>query len=265
MKKIHLIPVFLLGLSFSCKDSSQTISPSILPVEVIDYDAQMQDEVKNHPSINAPVVEQNRVKNIDVYMYRGLSAIVKYDYYTDGKIKSVGFSNDNPKEYLYKGDILTDNYAKKSYLLDNNGLAITLKDDDKVKFFYKDGFLLRTNVPNDLRFTYSTTGNLIKVIKGDESLNYFYTDYTNTIRQEVLKIQEYSNSIRDSFLGHYSTNLIKEISYKGANVMTFEYEFDAQKRVKKITMNRLGYAGPINVKDKFLIGPPDVIVYNLSY
>lgn len=268
MKKIHLIPVLLLGLSLSCKDSSQNAlpsNPSTPTVGVSDYDAQLQEEVKNHPSINAPIVEQSKVKNIDVFLMKRMATSIKYDYYTDGKIKDIIFGNTTPYEYAYKDGVLTTNYTDKSYLLDNNGLAQSIKDNAQIKFFYKDGFLLRTNIAGDFKYTYSTTGNLTKAAKGNESLDYEYTDYPNTIRQEILKLQEYSNSIRDFYLGRYSTNLIKEIKYNGSTVMSFEYEFDAQKRVTKVTMNRTTPTSMNILTTKIIFSPPAIIEYNLSY
>lgn len=256
MKKIHLIPVLLFGLIVACKD----ITPP-QPVEVVDIDAQLQEEVKNHPSINAPIVEQNKVKNIEVFLSKRMVSSIQYDYYTDGKIKSVSFGKGIPQEYLYKDDVLI---ANKSYQLDKSGLAQNTKENIQTKFYYKDGFLLRTNSAGDFKYTYSTTGNLMKASIGNESLNYEYTDYPNNIRQEILKLQEYSNSIRDFYLGRYSTNLIKEIKYNDTTVMTFEYEFDAQKRVTKVTMNRTASAST-SISNKIILGPTAIIEYNLSY
>jgi hypothetical protein len=263
MKKIHLIPILFVGLIVACKDSSQNVMPSP-PIDVVNVDAQLQAEVKNHPSINAPIVEQNKVKNIDVFLNKRMVSSIQYNYYTDGKIKDVIFGNTNPYEYEYKDGILTTNYSKKSYLLDNNGLALSIKDDAQTKFYYKDGFLLRTNITGDFKYTYSTMGNLTEASIGNESLNYEYTAYPNTIRQEILKLQEYSNSIRDFYLGRYSTNLIKEIKYNGSTVMIFEYEFDAQKRVTKVIMNRTSPSS-INLSNKITIGATSIIEYNLSY
>ncbi len=265
MKKKHLIPILLLGLSVSCKDSSQNVSPSNPSTPIVgisDYDAQLQEEVKNHPSINAPIVEQHKVKNIDVFLMKRMATSLQYDYYADGKIKNVSFGNSNPQEYIYKDDVLI---ANKSYQLDNNGLAQSIKDNAQTKFFYKDGFLLRTNIAGDFKYTYSTTGNLIKASIGNKSLDYEYTHYPNTIRQEILKLQEYSNSIRDFYLGRYSTNLIKEIKYNGSTVMAFEYEFDAQKRITKVTMNRTTPTSMNILTTKIIFSPPAIIEYNLSY
>lgn len=261
MKKIHLIPALFLGLFLSCKDSSQTVSPAVSPT--IDYDAQIKEEIKNHVSINAPVIEQNKVRNIGVNRIiegRATSYSFQYDYYSDGKIKSVGLDNQNPLEYTYKDGTLVDNYSKKSYLLDNAGLVQGFKDDSQTKFFYKDGFLLRTNIANDPKYTYSQTGNLLTAsFPGNNVLNYEYTDYPNTVRQEILKMLEYSNSVRDLYLGRYSTNLIKIIKNNNTTLMTFEYEFDNQKRVTKITMNRT--TTPVGTFG----AAPAIIEYNLSY
>lgn len=262
MNKIYLIPVLLVGLIVSCKDSPQSVSPSP-QFDIVAYNAQMQAEVNSHPSINAPVIEQVSVKNIDVFLNKRMTSSIMYDYYADGKVKSINLGG-NPSLYIYQGGILTANYVNKSYVLDNNGLAQSIKDDAQTKFFYKDGFLLRTNIVDDFKYTYSTNGNLTKAFIGDESLNYVYTDYPNTIRQEILKLQEYSNSIRDSYLGRYSTNLIKEIKYNDTTVMTFEYEFDAQKRVTKAIMNRIAPTSLSN-SHKILLGPSVIIEYNFSY
>jgi hypothetical protein len=99
MKKIHLILALFLGLFLSCNDSNQTISPSI------DYDVQLLEEVKTHPSINAPVIELNKVKNIDVTLKVGSIVSpnsIQYDYYGDGKIKSMSFNNFDFGRYLNK-------------------------------------------------------------------------------------------------------------------------------------------------------------------
>ena len=261
MKKIQLISVLLFALIISCKNSSQIVSPS--PLEEINIDAQLQEEVKNHPVINAPVIEQNKVKNIDVLLNSRKTTSVQYDYYADGKIKNVSFANNNPQEYMYKDDVLTVNNTDKTYLLDKSGLAQSIKGDNRTKFFYKDGFLLRTNIAGDFKYSYSPTGNLTKIFIENASLNYEYTDYPNTIRQEILKLQEYSNSIRDGYLGRFSTNLIKEIKYNEMTVMTFMYEFDAQKRVTKVIMNRIAPTSS-SVSSKIILGPTALIEYNLS-
>ena len=262
MNKIYLISVLLLGLIVSCKDSSQLVSPSP-QFDIVAYNVQLQAEVDNHPSISAPIIEQERVKNIEVFLNKRMTSSIMYDYYADGKVKNISFGN-NPSQFIYQDGILTANYVNKSYVLDKNGFAQSIKDDSQTKFFYKDGFLLRTNIVDDFRYTYSTTGNLTKAFIGNESLNYVYTDYSNTIRQEILKLQEYSNSIRDSYLGRYSTNLIKEIKYNDTTVITFDYEFDAQKRVTKATMNRITPVS-LNNSNKIILGPPALIEYNFSY
>ena len=262
MNKIYFISILLLSLIVSCKDSSQPVSPSF-QFELVAYNAQLQAEVIDHPSINAPLIEQDRVKNIEVFLNKRMTSSILYGYYADGKVKSISFGN-NPSQFVYQDGILTANYVNKSYVLDNNGFAKSIKDDSQTKFFYKDGFLLRTNIVDDFKYTYSTTGNLTKAFIGNESLNYVYTNYPNTIRQEILKLQEYSNSIRDSYLGRYSTNLIKEIKYNGTTVITFEYEFDAQKRVKKAIMNRITPAS-LNNSNKIILGSPILIEYNFSY
>ena len=262
MNKIYFISVLLLSLIVSCKDSSQPVSPSP-QFDIVAYNAQLQAEVNGHPSINASVIEQDRVKNIEVFLNKRKTSSIMYDYYADGKVKSISFEN-NTSQFIYQDGILTANYVNKSYVLDNNGFAKSIKDDSQTKFFYKNGFLLRTNIVDDFKYTYSTTGNLVKAFIGSESLNYTYTDYPNTIRQEILKLQEYSNSIRDSYLGRYSTNLIKEIKYNDTTVITFEYEFDAQKRVTKAIMNRITPTS-LNNSNKIILGPPILIEYNFSY
>jgi hypothetical protein len=273
MKKIYVVPVLLLGLIVSCKDSPKSVSPSspaVIPLTpnspAVDYDAQMEEEAKNHPAINAPIIEQNKVKMILGSPNGAITSSVKYqyDYFADGRIKSIGSGNGNLVDIVYSNGLVVSNYDGKSYNLDNNGLAKSANDNDKTKFFYKDGFLVRTNKPNDFKLLYSSTGNLIKASKGDESLDYTYTDYPNNVRQEILKMQEYSNTIRDTYLGRYSTNLIKDISYNGLIVATFEYEFDSQKRVTKITMNRKSSA-TFKITNKIIIGPTALIEYNLSY
>ena len=268
MKKIHLIPVLILGLFISCKDSSNPISPSIpsnsTPVGLIEYEEQLREEVKNHPSINAPIIEQHQVKNIEAFLKLShVSAVFSYQYtyYGDGKIKSISGDNRLIEEFIYKDNKLM---GSQTFLLNKEGLAQSIDGNDITKFFYKDGYLLRTNVKGDFKYTYSENGNLLKATKGNESLNYIYTAYPNTIRQEILKIQEFSHSIRDFYLGRYSTNLIKEIKYNDLTVMTFDYEFDNLKRVTKIIMNG---TTPLtsSSSNNISLGPPANIEYILSY
>jgi hypothetical protein len=121
MNKIYFIPVLLLGLIVSCKDSPQPVSPSP-QFDIVAYNAQMQAEVNSYPSINAPVIAQERVKNIEVFLNKRMTSSITYDYYANGKVKSINLGS-NPSLFIYQDGILTANYVNKSYVLDNNGLA----------------------------------------------------------------------------------------------------------------------------------------------
>ena len=67
---------------------------------------------------------------------------------------------------------------------------------------------------------------------------YEYTDYINNIRQEVLRTTTFHWSFRDLFLGKFSTNLLKSVSFNGEKALEFSYQFDHLNRVSKVIVNR---------------------------
>lgn len=88
-------------------------------------------------------------------------------------------------------------------------------------------------------------GNLLYFESESVKAKYEYYDYPNTIRQEILSPQAIQWTFRDSYLGKFSTNLIKKITFPEFGlptdfvyVLDFSYEFDKQKRVSKMFINR---------------------------
>ena len=143
----------------------------------------------------------------------------------------------------------------ETFILDNEGFAQNGIGLDKI--YYKNGYLLRSTGVNGFKQTYSPEGNLLFREYDNRKVIYEYTDFPNNIRQEVVNSVAIHWTFRDSYLGKFSTNLLKKVSFSDTemNILEYSYQFDEQNRVKVMTIKRTG---------KFTIGSA-TFEYKFSY
>jgi hypothetical protein len=262
MKKI----LFFVSLLFVASCSQKSVAPN--PV-VIDTEKQILDEIKQQPDISAKVVEQLPFKKMDVTLSLGsgtntASASYNYEieYLNNGKIKVIKSDNKEIVSINYSTNQVSVNKgsAIDKYELGNDNLAKNTVDGLQ-KFYYKDGYLSRTNDSSNPNVkiikNYSKEGNLIHLETNTEKSNYEYYDYPNNIRQEVLSPQAIHWSFRDDYLGRFSTNLLKKVTFiNSATTLNFTYQFDSNNRVSKMIIERnAGNFNPAN----------GIIEYTFSY
>jgi len=240
MKK-YLLSITLSALIFSaCKENTTT--PTVAEDAIL-------KEVKALPEITQPLINQAPFKKIDMeLLLPNNPQAVKYsyslDYYSDGKIKSISEGGKDMYRFDYQKNNLTIQETDMAFniKLSDNGLAEYNQGTNSTdRYYFKNNFLIKRRDRLTEDFNYSANGNLLNY-KGAFPAEYEYTNYPNTIRQEVLAPMAVHWTFRDSYLGNFSTNLIKKAVFsKGtANETTldFNYDFDGENRVSKVTIDR---------------------------
>lgn len=238
MKNLLLLSVFIFLASCSSKDATLVPDPELAILR----------EINLEPEINAKVIDQLNFKKIELKMTLGLgnnaatsNIIYDFEYEVNGKLKTVKENNKNFMNIIYKTneiDIDIDN-LKTSYQI-NKDNVINNTSTGESKYYYKNGYLLRNIIGrNELKKTYSSTGNLLNYEDSSDKGVYEYYDYPNNIRQEILRPTATHWSFRDTFFGKFSTNLIKKISFNNKTTLTIKYEFDNQNRVSKMIVDRI--------------------------
>ncbi|UBM60548.1 hypothetical protein LAG90_07825 [Marinilongibacter aquaticus] len=263
MTRIFLSTLCIGLLLSSCKENTQNPDPTD-PVLTVDEIAKKYLDAQ--VDIEAAEVTPDNFKTMKVTLdFEGEgSTVYNYglDYYEDGRLKSYQELGDESttKTYSYSDDqvsLESDNGLIKSYALDAQGLAIKANDyEGEKQYFYKNGYLVYAMLaePSNLR-VYDQNGDLTQL--GDYA-KYEYTDYPNTVRQEVTGPMTVHWTFRDSFLGKFSTNLLKSASFNESNskwTLQFDYAFDEQGRVTQIVIDRLWEA----------TNETSTITYDLSY
>ena len=241
MKKI----LFFAFLLFIASCSQKDVAPSVFDV---DFEKQILDEIKQQPEITAKVVEQIPFKKMDVLLSLGSgsnTASAKYnyeiEYLNNGKIKTIKSDNKDMISIDYGKNQVSVNKGNTidKYELGSDNLAKS-KVDGLQKYYYKNGYLSRTIGNSDfIAKNYSTDGNLIYLETTSGKSNYTYYDYPNNIRQEILKSEAIHWGFRDDYLGKFSTNLLKKITFiNSATTLDFTYQFDSNNRVSKMIIER---------------------------
>ena len=253
MKKI----LFFASLLFVASCSQKNVVPT--PI-VVDTEKQILEEIKQQPDISAKVVEQLPFKKMEVFLSLGSgsnTASAKYDYeieyFSDGKIKTIKSDNKDMITISYSSNQVSVNKGSMSdkYELGSDNFVKNTVDGVQ-KFYYKNGYLSRTNDSSNplikIIKNYSKEGNLIYLETNTEKSNYEYYDYPNNIRQEVLSPQAIHWSFRDDYLGKFSTNLLKKVTFiNNATTLDFTYQFDSNNRVSKMIIERkAGNSNPAN-------------------
>ncbi|GAB2637216.1 hypothetical protein GCM10027035_33660 [Emticicia sediminis] len=239
MKTLHIL--LLPALLFSC--SKKEVSN-----ERDDIEKQILADINSKPSILAKPVSQKEVSKVEINVQYdngpNLDYVYNYEYDPTGKIKTIQSNGKDFLSFSYQPNELVvlngSGVIYKKYTLDKSGLAQV--DNSENNFYYKDGYLWISTGKEGFANTYSPEGNLLARRADGIKVDYEYTEFPNTIRQEVLastSITLYA-TIRDSFLGNFSTNLLKRVQFsEGENVtLDYSYKFDAENRVKTMTIRR---------------------------
>lgn len=227
----------------SCLPKNAAPSPTSVDVE-----NQILEEIKQQPDITAKVVEQLPFKRMDILLSLGSgsnTASAKYnyeiEYLTNGKIKTIKADNKEMISIDYGTSQVSVNKGSSidKYELGNDNLTKSTVDGLQ-KYFYKNGYLSRTNgSSNPFIRNYSSEGNLIYSETNTEKSNYEYYDYPNNIRQEVLRPEAIHWSFRDDHLGKFSTNLLKKVTFvNSATTLDFTYQFNSNNRVSKMVIEK---------------------------
>ena len=243
MKKI----LFFASLFFVVSCSQKNVVP-IPTNNTIDTEKRILEEIKQQPEITAKVVEQIPFKKMDVLLSLGsgsntASAKFKYDieYLGNGKIKTIKSDNKDMISIDYGTNQVSVNKGSTidKYELGNDNFAKNTVDGLQ-KYYYKNGYLSRTSGSSDFIIrNYSTAGNLIYLETDTQKSNYDYYDYPNNIRQEILKPEAIHWGFRDDYLGKFSTNLLKKVTFTDSGTtLNFAYQFDDNNRVSKMIIER---------------------------
>lgn len=236
------LPIFLLpALIFAC-------STKDTPNAQDDIEKQILADIDAKPSILAKPVSQKEVSKVEVNVQYdkgpNLDYVYNYEYDLNGKIKAIKSNLKDIWTFSYQGnELIVSNgsgVVNKKYTLDKSGLAQV--DNSENNFYYKDNYLWLSTGKEGFANTYSPEGNLLARRADGIKADYEYTEFPNTIRQEVLSpssITLYA-TIRDNYLGNFSTNLLKRVQFsEGENVtLDYSYQFDAENRVKTMTIRR---------------------------
>ncbi|GGD54687.1 hypothetical protein GCM10011514_18570 [Emticicia aquatilis] len=232
------LPILLLpALFFACSTKDTPNAQDAIEKQILaDIDAK--------PSILAKPVSQKLVSKVEVNVQYdkgpNLDYVYNYEYDLNGKIKAIKSNLKDIWTFSYQGnELIVSNGSgliNKKYTLDKSGLA------QMDNFYYKDGYLWLSIGKEGFANTYSTEGNLIARRADGIKADYEYTEFPNTIRQEVVSPSSISlyAITRDNYLGNFSTNLLKRVQFsEGENVtLDYSYKFDAENRVKTMTIRR---------------------------
>lgn len=239
--KNYLIPIAITAVLFSsCKENSGT--PKIAEDAIL-------KEVMALPEISQPMTNQAAFKTIAMELTlpndpQSMKYSYNLDYYSDGKIKSISEGGKQMYRFDYQKNNLTIQESDMAFniKLTDKGLAEYNQGENSTnRYYFKNNFLIKRRDKLTEDFDYSATGNLLSY-KGAFPADYEYTDYPNTIRQEVLAPMAVHWTFRDSYFGNFSTHLIKKAVFsKGTpneTILDFSYDFDNSSRVSKVTINR---------------------------
>lgn len=236
---ILLLPVLL----FAC---SKKDAPSAND----SAEKQILADIEAKPTIVAKPVSQKSVSKVEINVQYdkgpSIDYVYNYEYDLTGKIKAIQSGGKNFLSFSYQpNELVVSNgsgVVNKKYTLDKSGLAQI--DNSNNNFYYKDGYLWISTGIEGFANTYSSNGNLLARRADGIKADYEYTEFPNTIRQEVLSSTSISlyAITRDSFLGNFSTNLVKRVQFsEGENVtLDYSYQFDTENRVKSMTIQRNG-------------------------
>jgi hypothetical protein len=236
------LPILLLpALLFACSTKEVSNERDAIKKQILsDIDAK--------PNILAKPVSQKSVSKIEINVKYDKGPTIDYEfsyvYDLTGKIKAIQSGGKDFLSFSYQPNELVvlngSGVIYKKYTLNKSELAQV--DNSNNNFYYKDGYLWISTGKEGFTNTYSTEGNLLSRRADGIKVDYEYTDFPNTIRQEVLSSTSVTlyATIRDVFLGNFSTNLVKRVQFSEGDSVTldYSYQFDAENRVKTMTIRR---------------------------
>jgi hypothetical protein len=202
-------------------------------------DQEFKKYIEALPAISSKEIKPNSFKKMNVLVAYPFNLKENYTfdfvYDVDGKIKNIKSDKEEYFNFDYTPNSLNrvSSEGKKQYILDKDGLATSASDLGKL--YYKNGYFVANSGSIKNHISYSKDGNLIERNGGV----FEYTDYPNTIRQDISSSQGIHSTFRDSYLGKYSSNLLKKAQFmeEGGYNLIFKYELDAQNRVKLMTID----------------------------
>lgn len=257
MKTNVLLAVAALTLALSACEkigSEETPTPTVPELTLAEQAKKYTDE---HAAIQGPVplVVNALPKSVKVTLGPFISS---YSFGYDSQNQWISIVDDQIGSSGFS--ITYDPVARKatggniSFQLNQEGLAesgVGFFENGKAannQYFYKNGYLVSiADSKNLTKMKYSSNGDLLEwsgvTHRGDKTQNvYEYTEYPNTIRQEILGWATPQFSFRGDFLGKYSSRLLKKAVINentGINItMDFTYSFDSKGRVSKMQIKR---------------------------
>ncbi|AEI48372.1 DUF4595 domain-containing protein [Runella slithyformis] len=260
MKATVLLSVFVLAMGLSACEKIATEEPPIPTVPERTLAEKAKKYADEHPEIQSPLIVNALPKSVNVALGSVFIDTFRFGYNAQEQLVQV--STDRGPIL----DITLDPTARKAngrfgkqelnFQLNQNGLAESAVGafpsgkEANNQYFYKNGYLVA--IVDKLYLTtlkYSGNGDLLEwkgITHQGERVNiaYEYTDYPNTIRQEVTYWTASHLSFRGDFLGKYSSKLLKKavisVPSLGENpfVLDFEYTFDSKGRVSRMLIKR---------------------------
>jgi hypothetical protein len=244
----------------SCKDNQKTVDPN-----PVDRFATAKSLVEKQVAITGQMPSFTSFQQINVAWGGNTSESgINYNYTFDEN-ENLREVKDAPQTFaftfLHSNDVLTRQFGnlEDTYTLDSERLAtkvelgINVPNGSKCFYFYKNGHRVVTVGSGIIeKNEYSSAGNLVKRTFNEDpvdaseknALNYEYTNFPNTINQEVFGFQLLNINPRTVNLGKFNTNLIKKITieegFMKGKTIEFDYEFDSQNRVSRINIIRDG-------------------------
>lgn len=234
--------------------SEETPTPTVPELTLAEQAKKYADE---HSPIQGPVplVINALPKSVKVALG---PFVYNYAFGYDSQNQWISITPDQTGSNIFS--ITYDPAARKatggniSFQLNQEGLAesgVGFFENGKAannQYFYKNGYLVSiADSKNLTKIKYSSNGDLMEWSgvshRGDKAQNvYEYTDYSNTIRQEILGWATPQFSYRGDFLGKYSSRLLKKAvinENSGNNItMEFTYSFDNKGRVSRMQIKR---------------------------
>ena len=265
MKTIVLFTVLAVTLGLSAceqiatEDSPTPTTPELTLVE------RAKKYADDHPEIQSPVIVTKLPKSAIIFLGPTTTYTYNFDYNAEDQLKTI--STDTGPVFEVSTDFISQKATSKfgaeqmTYQLNREGLAENAEGilasngkKNKTQYFYKNGYL--TGMADDFYLTtlkYSGNGNLLEWNGVNHQrvrvqISYEYTDYPNSIHQEISSWQTPHFTYRGSFLGKYSSHLLKRAIMKengASTTMDFSYTFDAAGRVSGMLIKRNG--GSIDV------------------
>jgi hypothetical protein len=260
MKATVLLSVILLAMGLSACEKIATEEPPLPTVPELTLAEKAKKYAEEHPDIQSPLIVNALPKSVNFSMGSMFMDTFKFGYNAQEQLVQV--STDRGLVF----DITLDPTAQKAtgrfgkqqlnFQLNQNGLAESAVGDFPSgkevsnQYFYKNGYLVA--IVDKLYLTtlkYSGNGDLLEwkgiTHQGERvNISYEYTDYPNTIRQEVTYWAASHLSFRGDFLGKYSSKLLKKavvgVPSLGGNtiVLDFEYTFDNKGRVSGMLVKK---------------------------